>query len=112
MSISILLKRSTPGSPASIKKHIQRGERLAEMIDNQFSISNPMQWQVKHLVWALKQLKQQNSSITVYDYWRTIRLICFSLGKWNFWEHDLKNPKSNSKKKGGRPPLLPNINQL
>lgn len=110
MSIALLLKKSTPGSTISIKKHIQRGERLSEMIDNQFSISNPMQWQVKHLVWALKQLKQQNSSITVYDYWRTIRLICSSLGKWHFWEHYLKNPKYSTKNKGGRPPLLPKTN--
>ena len=49
MSIALLLKRALPGAKASINGHIDRGERIAAAIQEQFQISEPHQWQVKHL---------------------------------------------------------------
>lgn len=109
MSITLLLKKSTPGSLASIKKHIQRAERLAEMIDEQFSINSPYKWRVKHFQWTVDALKRELTISTLYDYWLTIRVIASCLGKWHNWEPYLPNPKHKKPNiNGGRKPLLSN----
>ena len=55
MSIAILLKRSLPGSKSSVAGHIERGERIAQAIQQRFGISEPRQWQAKHLRWVLER---------------------------------------------------------
>ena len=49
MSVSMLLKRALPGAKASINGHIDRGERITVAIQERFQLSEPYQWQVKHL---------------------------------------------------------------
>jgi len=46
MSIAILLKRSLPGSKSSIAGHIERGERIAQAIQQRFGINELRQWHV------------------------------------------------------------------
>jgi hypothetical protein len=74
MSIAILLKRSLPGSKSSIAGHIERGERIAQAIQQRFGISEPRQWQAKHLRWVLERWASEKSEATRYDYWRTVRV--------------------------------------
>lgn len=85
MSIAILLKRSLPGSKSSVAGHIERGERIAQAIQERFGISEPRQWQAKHLRWVLERWAGQKSEATRYDYWRTVRVLAAALGKWQDW---------------------------
>lgn len=113
MSIAKLLKKQIPGSSKTISAHIKRGEKIANMIEERFSISSPYQWQVKHLKWVLSMLGRELSTATIYDYWLTIRKIASCLGKWPDWESHLPNPKHKlSTTKGGRKTLLSNKSNL
>lgn len=89
MSIAILLKRSLPGSKSSIAGHIERGERIARAIQQRFGISEPRQWQAKHLRWVLERWASEKSEATRYDYWRTVRILASVLGKWQDWRQHL-----------------------
>ena len=82
MTIALLLKRALPGSKASINGHIDRGERIAAAIRERFHISEPHQWQVKHLRWMLERWAEPLSPSTRYDYWRTARALASVLGRW------------------------------
>lgn len=90
MSIALLLKRALPGSKASINGHIDRGERIAAAIRERFHISEPHQWQVKHLRWMLERWAEPLSPSTRYDYWRTARALASVLGRWPDWEPHLR----------------------
>ena len=70
MSIATLLKRALPGAKSSIAGHIERGERIAQAIQQRFDISKPRQWQAKHLRWVLERWAGEMSDATRYDYWR------------------------------------------
>ena len=89
MSIAILLKRSLPGSKSSIAGHVERGERIAQAIQQRFGISEPRQWQAKHLRWVLERWASEKSEATRYDYWRTVRVLTAALGKWRDWQPHL-----------------------
>ena len=90
MSIALLLKRALPGAKASINGHIDRGERIAAAIQERFQISEPHQWQVKHLRWMLERWAEPLSPSTRYDYWRTARALASVLGRWSDWESHLR----------------------
>ncbi|MDP2826362.1 MAG: hypothetical protein Q8O52_27200 [Sulfuritalea sp.] len=79
MSIDMLLKRALPGAKASINGHIDRGARIAVAIQERFQISEPHQWQVKHLRWVLEPWAESLSPSTRYDYWRTARALASML---------------------------------
>lgn len=89
MSISILLKRSLPGSKSSIAGHIERGERIARAIQERLGISEPRQWRVKHMRWVLERWASDKSEATRYDYWRTVRVVAAALGKLQDWRPHL-----------------------
>lgn len=102
MSIALLLKRALPGSKASINGHIDRGERIAAAIRERFHLSEPHQWQVKHLRWMLERWAEPLSPSTRYDYWRTARALASVLGRWPDWEPHLRGPWCR-RGVGGRP---------
>lgn len=106
MSIAILLKRSLPGSKSSIAGHIERGERIAQAIQQRFNISEPHQWQAKHLRWVLERWTSQKSKATRYDYWRTVRALSAALGRWHHWEPHLRGEWCKTGC-GGRLPKIP-----
>lgn len=107
MSIAILLKRSLPGSKSSITGHIERGERIAHAIQQRFGISEPRQWQAKHLRWVLERWASKKSEATRYDYWRTVRVLAAALGKWQDWQPHLDGAWCRNGR-GGRSPKIPN----
>ena len=90
MSIAMLLKRALPGAKASINGHIDRGERIAVAIQERFQISEPRQWQVKHLRWVVERWAEPLSPSTRYDYWRTARALAAALGHWPDWAPHLQ----------------------
>lgn len=105
MSIALLLKRALPGAKASINGHIDRGERIAMAIQDRFQISEPHQWQVKHLRWVLERWAGGMSDSTRYDYWRTVRALVSVLNHWPDWSIHLRGPWCKPGT-GGRPPKL------
>lgn len=105
MSIAILLKRSLPGAKSSIVGHIERGERIAQAIQQRFGISEPRQWQAKHLRWVLERWASEKSEATRYDYWRTVRVLAAALGRWPDWRPHLDGPWYK-KGQGGRVPKI------
>lgn len=107
MSIAILLKRSLPGSKSSIAGHIERGERIARAIHERFGISEPHQWQAKHLRWVLERWASDKSEATRYDYWRTVRVLAAALGRWQDWRPHLDGAWSRNGR-GGRSAKIPN----
>lgn len=109
MSIAILLKRSLPGSKTSIAGHIERGERIAQAIQQRFGIREPRQWQAKHLRWVLERWASKKSESTRYDYWRTVRVLAAALGNWQDWRPYLEGEWCRHGV-GGRPPKLSNSN--
>jgi hypothetical protein len=102
MSIAILLKRSLPGSKSSIAGHIERGERIAQAIQQRFGISEPHQWQAKHLRWVLERWASEKSAATRYDYWRTVRVLAAALNHWPDWRPHLDGAWCRMGR-GGRP---------
>lgn len=90
MSIATLLKRALPGAKSSIAGHIERGERIALAIQERFDISEPRQWQAKHLRWVLERWAGEMSDSTRYDYWRTVRALASVLNHWPDWEPHLR----------------------
>lgn len=106
MSIAMLLKRSVPGASSSIKGHIKRGELIADAIKIRFAISEPHQWQAKHLRWVLERYSAKLSASSRYDYWRTARALAAALGHWPDWEPHLRGTWCKTGV-GGRPPKLP-----
>lgn len=109
MSIAILLKRSLPGSKSSVAGHIERSERIAQAIQERFGISEPRQWQAKHLRWVLERWAGEKSEATRYDYWRTVRVLAAAFGKWHDWRPHLEGEWCRYGT-GGRPPKLTNSN--
>jgi hypothetical protein len=105
MSIATLLKRALPGSKSSVAGHIGRGERIAHAIQQRFGISEPRQWQVKHLRWVLERWAGGMSDSTRYDYWRTVRALVSVLNHWPDWSIHLRGPWCKPGI-GGRPPKL------
>lgn len=115
MNVSALLKRAQPGSHASVRAHIRRGEAIAEAIQERWpDIHVPHQWKAKHLRWALEVWAEQQgfSPATHYDYWRTARAIAGAVGHWPDWEPHIRGPwcRPDGGKAprgvGGRPPKL------
>ena len=102
MSIAMLLKRALPGAKASINGHIDRGERIAVAIQERFQISEPHQWQVRHLRWVLERWAAPLSASTRYDYWRTARALASVLGRWPDWDPHLRGSWCR-RGVGGRP---------
>ncbi|MGB9671238.1 MAG: hypothetical protein ACPLXR_08855, partial [Halothiobacillaceae bacterium] len=105
MGVAILLERALPGAKASIRGHVERGERIARPIEERFGIREPRQWQAKHLRWALKRWTDRFSPATRYDYWRTARALASALGRWPDWEPHLRGPWRRQSR-GGRPAKL------
>ena len=102
MSIATLLKRALPGSKSSVAGHIERGERIAQAIHLRFGISEPRQWQAKHLRWAMERWASEKSEATRYDYWRTVRVLAAALNHWPDWEPHLDGVWCRNGR-GGRP---------
>ncbi len=98
----MLLKRSLPGSKSSIAGHIERGERIAQAIQQRFGVSEPRQWQAKHLCWVLERWASEKSDATRYDYWRTVRVLASALNHWPDWQPHLRGKWSRTGR-GGRP---------
>ena len=109
MSIAILLKRSLPGSKSSIAGHIERGERIAQAIQQRYGISEPRQWQAKHLRWVLERWASEKSEATRYDYWRTVRVLASVLNHWPGWEPHLRGEWCRAGR-GGRPSKISHSN--
>ncbi|MDD5395253.1 MAG: hypothetical protein PHE17_19700 [Thiothrix sp.] len=110
MSIPLLLSAAIPGSKRTISDHIKRGGRIAAAIQQRYQISNPHQWQAKHLRWFLEVQTAGMPTASRYDYWRTCRALASALGKWPAWETHVRgnwNPHA-SKQRGGRPAKLAN----
>jgi hypothetical protein len=105
MSIAMLLKKSVPGAKSTINGHIERGERIADGIQTRFSISEPRQWQAKHLRWFLERGTVNMASTSRYDFWRTARVLASALGRWPDWEPHLYGSWCKCGT-GGRPPKL------
>jgi hypothetical protein len=109
MNIRLLLERAQPGTHSSVEGHIKRGERVAKAIQERFGVSEPRQWQAKHLRWVLTVWAADRSLATRYDYWRTARSMAAALGKWPAWEPHLRGGAhclTGRKNGGGRPPKL------
>jgi len=108
MTIAMLLKHAVPGAAKSVGDHIARGEQIARAIQERFSISEPRQWQVKHLRWVLERwcVERKHSESRRYDMWRTVRVLTAALGRWKDWEPHLKGPWCR-KGVGGRQAKLP-----
>ncbi len=106
-----LLEKSLPGKKASVKKHMERAQRITEVIW-QYWEKAPYQWQVKHLRWYLDSTEGMAPS-TRYDHWRTIKALIASLGKYEDWLPLLRGPwvrqdgQGSAVSKTGRPPKLP-----
>jgi len=98
----MLLKRSLPGSKSSIAGHIERGERIAQAIQQRFGISEPRQWQAKHLRWVLERWACEKSDATRYDYWRTVRVLAAASNHWPDWAPHLDGVWCRNGR-GGRP---------
>lgn len=92
MGVAILLERAIPGAKASIRGHIERGDRIARAIQDRFGIREPRQWRAKHLRWALERWTSGLSAGSRYDYWRTARALASALGRWPDWEPHLRGP--------------------
>jgi hypothetical protein len=108
MSIALLLSAAIPGSKNTIRDHIRRGGRIAAAIQQRYLITNPHQWQAKHLRWFLDARTWGMPSSSRYDYWRTCRALASALGHWPDWEPHLQgkwNPHT-TKQRGGRPAKL------
>lgn len=105
MGVAILLERAIPGAKASIRGHIERGERIARAIQDRFGIREPSQWRVKHLRWVLERWAAGLSASSRYDYWRTARALASALGRWPDWEPHLSGPWQR-RGTGGRPAKL------
>ncbi|MBI5920487.1 MAG: hypothetical protein HY847_02425 [Betaproteobacteria bacterium] len=105
MNIEILLKRSVPGAKKTVEDHIARGQRIAEAIQKNFNISEPWQWQAKHLRWMLQGWANKFSLATQKDYWRTARVLASALDHWPDWEPYLRGQWSPHGV-GGRPAKL------
>jgi len=109
MSIATLLKRALPGSKSSISGHIERGERVAHAIQLRFSVSEPRQWQAKHLRWVMERWASEKSEATRYDYWRTVRALASVLNHWPDWEPHLRGEWCRAGR-GGRPSKISHSN--
>ncbi|MDI6748913.1 MAG: hypothetical protein QMD73_01885 [Rhodocyclaceae bacterium] len=105
MGVAILLERAIPGAKASIRGHIERGDRIARAIQDRFGIREPRQWRAKHLRWALERWTSGLSESSRYDYWRTARALASALGRWPDWEPHLRGPWQKPGL-GGRPAKL------
>lgn len=89
--IDRLLYGVVKGKKSNIKKHIQRGERIENIIYAKYKIK-ATKWRVKHLKWFLMSQTNQLSSATRYDYFLTIKLLAHRLHKWQDWQKHLKGP--------------------
>jgi hypothetical protein len=49
-----LLKRAAPGAPSTLKGHIDRGEKIANLINNKWKVDSPRQWKAKQVRWVLE----------------------------------------------------------
>lgn len=105
MGVAILLERALPGAKASIRGHIERGERIARAIKARFGIREPRQWRAKHLRWVLERWAAGLSASSRYDYWRTARSLASALGRCPDWEPHLSGPWQR-RGIGGRPAKL------
>lgn len=92
MKIALLISNANPGSPSSIKGHIQRSERIISAVFDRFNVKNPYKLQAKHLKWFLSIHTKDMKESTQYDYYRTCRVIAAAIGKWPAWEPCLTGP--------------------
>lgn len=111
-----LLEHAQPGSHQAVWGHIRRSERLAALIMSRWpAITQPQQWQVKHVRWALEHGLADRAPATRYHYYRTARVLATAMNRWADWAAYLNGPwchldgRSDSKPRGpgGRPPKRP-----
>lgn len=103
--IQQLLRHAQPGADASVAGHIERGERIAAAINPHWGLSTVRAWKVKHLRWFLLAHCENVSPATLYDYWRTIRVLAAALNRLHDWEPYLHGPWLRSGSGGRRPKL-------
>jgi hypothetical protein len=109
-----ILGRSQPGSRGGVTQHIERGEKLRQMIASRWGIDRPEQWHARHLRWALERGLANLTPATQYAYYRTARAISAALGHWPAWEPHLRGPWTSptgtptraTPGRSGRPPKL------
>jgi hypothetical protein len=77
---------------------------MRQMIEAQFGVARPEQWQAKHVRWCLARGLIDRSDATRYDYWRSARVICAALGRWPAWEPHLRGPWTHPSGAGGAEP--------
>jgi len=101
MDISILFRRSVPGSKVTLQAHIKRATSIAAALEARFKVGNDFyQWQAKHLKWFLKEQTATLAQSTRYNYWLTCREIAAIRGRWPDWEPYLQGEWNNHKIKG------------
>ena len=84
MQMQNFLGKRLTGSHETIKKHIERANKIATAIHKRFS-KNVYQFQVKHLRWFLNHYINCYVQGTKYNYWLTIKLIINFIGKSSEW---------------------------
>ena len=103
--IEKLLIKAQPGRMATIREHIERGERIMKAIQARFpEVKNVYGLKAKHARWLLQAWCRDDSDTTRYHYFRTIRVIAAALGKWENWKPYVNGPWV--KPGQGRPPKL------
>ncbi len=80
MGVAILLERALPGAKASIRGHIERGERFARAIEERFGICEPRQWRAQHPGEAVERWPRGLCARPRPGYWRTARGVASALG--------------------------------
>ncbi len=86
-----LIHRSQSGSRQAVLVHVKRAEIIGETIWRRWQVM-PVAWQAKHLRWLLSHHTRDLKPSTRYDWWRTVRVLCAALGKFEDWKPHLKGP--------------------
>ena len=63
---------------------------MQAVIQNNFDLNNPWNWQLKHVRWFLERHLQGQAPATRYYYQLTVRLIVRRLGKERDWYGHLR----------------------
>jgi len=107
---SLLAKRLPGSRRGTVRQHLARSQRIAELIWRRWHIG-PGQWRLKHLRWYLLARTAHLGSGTRYRHWLTVRQLIVALDK-DGWIERLDGPwvRPNGERgalKPGRPPNLP-----
>ena len=112
--IRALIERAQPGTiHAAVRAHIQRGERIHQLIAERWGPQHPRNWKMKHVRWYLQTETAHLAPSTRHDHWRTIRILLAAVGRWPVWEPQLRGPwcyrtgQPGTGGPGGRPLKLP-----